>query len=42
MANIFIFESPPNTKPKDKKVGGMAYHAPTPEKVGGHVPRVPR
>ena len=41
MTNIFIFESPPNTKPKEKKVGGMAYYVPRLKKWGGHVPRVP-
>jgi len=42
MTNIFIFESLPNTKPKEKKVGG-AWHimSPPPEKLGGHVPRSP-
>jgi len=36
----FIFETSPNTKPKEKKVGDMAYYVPPPsEKVGGHVPR---
>jgi len=38
----FIFETSPNTKPKEKKVGGT-WHimSPPSEKVGGHVPRVP-
>jgi len=37
----FIFETSPNTKPKEKKVGDMAYYDPLSEKVGGHVPRIP-
>ena len=39
---IFIFETPPNTKPKEKEVGGT-WHimSPSSEKVGGHVIRVP-
>jgi len=37
----FIFGTSPNTKPEEKKWGGMAYYIPPPEKVGGHVPRVP-
>jgi len=42
MTNNFIFESSPNPKPKDKKVGGHCILCPPPpEKVGEHVPRVP-
>jgi len=37
----FIFGTNPNTKPEEKKWGDMAYHISPPEKVGGHVPRVP-
>jgi len=38
----FIFETSPNTKPKEKKSGGdMAYYVPPSEKVRGHVPPVP-
>jgi len=37
----FIFETSPNTKPKKKKVGGMAYYIPQSEKVDGHVHSVP-
>jgi len=42
MTNIFIFESSPNTKPKEKKVGGT-WHIMSPrlKKWGGHVSRVP-
>jgi len=38
----FIFETPPNTKPKEKKVGGT-WHIMSPrlKKWGGHVPRAP-
>jgi len=41
MTNIFIFESPPNTKPKEKKVGGHGILCPPPEKVGGTRPPCP-
>jgi len=42
VANItFIFDTSPYKKPKDKKVGGMAYYIPPSEKMGEHVPRVP-
>ena len=37
----FIFETSPNTKPKEKKVGEHGILYPPPEKVGGNVPRVP-
>jgi len=37
----FIFETSPNTKPKEKKVGGHGICPPSSEKVGGHVPHVP-
>jgi len=37
----FIFETSPNTKRKEKKWGDMACYIPPPEKVGGHVSRVP-
>jgi len=43
VSNItFIFETSPNTRSKEKKVWGT-WHviSPTPEKVGGHVSRVP-
>jgi len=38
----FVFETSPNTKHKEKKVGGT-WHIMSPwsEKVGGYVPRVP-
>jgi len=38
---IFGFETSPNTNPKRKKWGGMAYYVPGLKKWGGHVPRVP-
>jgi len=43
MTNItFIFETSPNTKPKEKKVGGHGILCPSRlKKWGGHVPRVP-
>jgi len=42
VANVtFIFGTSPNIKPEGKKWGDMAYYTPSPEKVGGHVPRVP-
>jgi len=51
MTNItFNFKTSPNTQPKEKKVGDMAYYIPPPEKVGdtspwtrprGHVPVSP-
>jgi len=42
VANVtFVFGTSPNTKPEEKKWGDIAYYAPLPEKVGGHVPRVP-
>jgi len=31
----FVFETSPNTKPKEKKVGDMAYYIPLSEKVEG-------
>jgi len=34
----FIFETFPNTKPKEQTWGYMAYYTPPSEKVGGHVP----
>jgi len=34
----FIFETSLNTKPKEKKVGDIAYYIPLPEKVGGTCP----
>ena len=34
----FIFETPPNTKPEDKKWGDMAYYVPPSEKVEGTSP----
>ena len=38
----FIFETSPNTKLKENKVGGTwSILSPPSEKVGGHVPRVP-
>jgi len=37
---IFIFATSPNTKPKEKNVGGT-YYAPRLKKWGGNVPRVP-
>jgi len=38
----FIFETFPNAKPKEKKVGGTRHIISLlSEKVGGHVPRVP-
>jgi len=38
----FIFETSPNTNPKEKKVGrDMAYYTPRLKKWGGHVLRVP-
>jgi len=38
----FIFETSPNTKPKEKKVGGTWHIMSLPsEKVGGHVPVSP-
>ena len=37
---IFSFETSPNTNPKRKKWGDMAYYVPPPEEVGGHVPSV--
>jgi len=39
---IFIFETSPNTKTKEKKVGGMAYYMHPFEKVGGTRPLVPQ
>ena len=42
MTNItFIFETSPNTNPKEKKVGGHGILYPPPEKVGRHVPCIP-
>jgi len=41
MTNNFIFESSPNSKPKQKKVGVMAYYIPSPEKRGGTRPPRP-
>jgi len=38
----FIFETSPNTKPKEKKVGDMAYYVPPSEKVRGTRPLCPR
>jgi len=39
MTNIFIFETFPNIKLKEKKVEGTWYNmSPLPEKVEGHVP----
>jgi len=38
----FIFETSPNTKPKEKNIGGWQHIiSPPSETVGGHVPRVP-
>jgi len=38
----FIFETSPNTKQKEKKVGGHGIlYPPHLNKWGGHVPRVP-
>jgi len=37
----FIFETSPNTKPKEKKVGGHGILYPSPAKLGGHVPVSP-
>jgi len=38
----FIFETSPNTKPKEKKWGGRGILCPPRlKKCGGHVPRVP-
>ena len=36
-----IFGTSPNIKPEEKKWEDMAYYIPPPEKVGGHIPRVP-
>jgi len=41
MTNIFIFESSPNTKPKDKKVGGHGILCPPAWKSGGTCPPCP-
>jgi len=42
MTNItFIFETSPNTKPKEKKWGDMAYYVPPSEKVSGTRPTCP-
>jgi len=38
----FSFETSPNTNPKRKMWGDMAYHITPYKKVAGHVPRVPR
>ena len=41
MTNIFIFESPPNTKPKEKNWGAHGILClPRLKKWGRHVPRV--
>jgi len=37
----FIFETSPNAKPKEKKVGGHGILCPPGWKSGEHVPRVP-
>jgi len=37
----FIFETSPNTKPKEKKMGGHGVLCPPRLKKGGHVPRIP-
>jgi len=37
----FVFETSPNTKRKEKKVGDMAYYVLPVWKSGGHAPRVP-
>jgi len=38
---IFIFETFPNTKPKDKKRGNIAYYVPPVWKSGGTCPPCP-
>jgi len=37
----FIFETPPDTKPKEKKVGGLACYVPPVRKSGGTRPQCP-
>jgi len=41
MTNIFIFASPLNTKPKEKKVGGHGILCPPAWKIGGTRPPCP-
>ena len=42
VANVtFVFGTSPNTKPEEKKWGGIAYYVPLPDKVGGTRPPCP-